>query len=436
MYKKVSSELVHEIQQITVFHARKKKIFYKDVMKKVIDKLQAWKGKLLSFGGKAVLINSVLQSNPVYLLSAMVPSKCVIKELHKLFNRFFWQTKEDGKCKHWSEWNKLCYPNGEGGLGFKSLNDISRALFSKLWWRLKTNSALNDQPQFQAYKDDSVEDLAEIMEGDHWDMAKVRHLFCEEMVQLINSKLGNLIESQEIDKPHWMLTSSGKFSVSNAWVHKAKKADFLLLFKILDQSHQEAIDHLFLIGPFAMKQAVPAFILWQLWKGRNIRRHGGTITVNQVIYEINRGILVLAQSLFPDMKQFPKRWPFFVQYLENLRMTFTHKKVTWVPPERGRYKCNTDGASRGNPGISSAAFCIRDQNGDLVYAAGKRLEDTTNVIAEAVAIEDGIQYCVDHQLLPLIVETDSLTMQKILDGIWEIPCSFIIFRKFHLQAEG
>ncbi|XP_059309980.1 uncharacterized protein LOC132061131 [Lycium ferocissimum] len=85
---------------------------------------------------------------------------------------------------------------------------------------------------------------------------------------------------------------------------------------------------------------------------------------------------------------------------------------------------------------------IRDHNGDLVYAARKRLEDTTNAIAEAVAIEDGIQYC------------------KILDGIWEVPwrislvvkriqrlregkqigvahvpCSFIIFRKFHQQTD-
>ncbi|XP_060170617.1 uncharacterized protein LOC132601555 [Lycium barbarum] len=162
-------------------------------------------------------------------------------------------------------------------------------------------------------------------------------------------------------------------------------------------------------------EAVPAFILWHLWKGRNTRRHGGSITVNKVIYEINRGILLLAQSLFLGMKQFPKRRPFFVQYLENQRKTVVHKEVTWLPPEKGKYKCNTDGASRGNPGPSSAAFCIRDHNGDLVYVAGKILEDTTNVIAEAVAIEYGIQYCVDHQLLPLIVETDSLTMQKILD---------------------
>ncbi|XP_059306374.1 uncharacterized protein LOC132057787 [Lycium ferocissimum] len=435
MYKRISSELVNEVQQSTgfsrgefpftylgcpVFHARKQKIFYRDVIKKVRDKLQAWKGKLLSFG-------------------AMVPPKSVIKELQNMFNRFFWQTKTDGKCKHWSEWNKLCYPKGEGGLGFRSLNDISKALFSKLCWRFRISNslwsnfmwnkyckkvrptlvqwkgstqtwkymleasndiehhiwwephqgsisiwydnwlkigALNDQIQFQAYKDDSVEDLAEIMEGDHWDMTKVQQMFCDEM---------------EIDKPHWMLTSSGKFTVSSAWEYIRQKRQ--VKHAILKWWNTPVKSNL-----KTLYQAVPTFILSHLWKGRNTRRHGGSITVNKVIYEINRGILLLAQSLFPGMKLFPKRWPFFVQYLENSEKDkVVHKEVTWSKFKK---------FSR-----------IRDHNGDLVYAAGKRLEDTTNVIAEVVAIENGIQYCVDHhQLLPLIVETDSLTMQKMEYG--------------------
>ncbi|XP_060216572.1 uncharacterized protein LOC132644044 [Lycium barbarum] len=91
MHKNVPSELSQEVKHTTgftkgefpftylgcpIFHARKQKLFYKEVMKKVRDKLHAWKGKLLSFGGKAVLISSVLQSIPIYLLSAMVPPKC------------------------------------------------------------------------------------------------------------------------------------------------------------------------------------------------------------------------------------------------------------------------------------------------------------------------------------------------------------------------
>ncbi|MCD7466509.1 hypothetical protein HAX54_003285 [Datura stramonium] len=82
-------------------------------------------------------------------------------------------------------------------------------------------------------------------------------------------------------------------------------------------------------------------------------------------------------------------------------------------------KCNTEEASRGNPGISSAAFCVRDSGGDLVYASGRRLTDTTYICAEALAIKDGIEYYMNNQLQPLIIEKDSLTMRNILEGTWE-----------------
>lgn len=47
-------------------------------------KAQAWKWNLLSYGGKDVLIMSVLQSVYVHVLSVVVPPKCV-KELHRIF---------------------------------------------------------------------------------------------------------------------------------------------------------------------------------------------------------------------------------------------------------------------------------------------------------------------------------------------------------------
>lgn len=116
MYKKVVSSLMNEVKEIIGFsqgqlpflylvcpitHARKRKAYYNDLIKKVKDRLQNWKGKLLCFGGKAVLINSVLQSIPLYMLSAVVPPKFIIHELHKIFNRFLWSTKKEGKSKHW-----------------------------------------------------------------------------------------------------------------------------------------------------------------------------------------------------------------------------------------------------------------------------------------------------------------------------------------------
>ncbi|MCD9645116.1 hypothetical protein HAX54_033792, partial [Datura stramonium] len=37
-------------------------------------------------------------------------------------------------------------------------------------------------------------------------------------------------------------------------------------------------------------------------------------------------------------------------------------------PLEGWFKCNSDGNSKGNPGPSSMAFCIRNRKGDLIYA--------------------------------------------------------------------
>lgn len=73
---------------------------YKGPINKVLDKLQSWKGKLLSIGGRTVLISHVLQSMPIYLLSAVNTPDFVINKLHKLFARFFWSNSVDGRRRH------------------------------------------------------------------------------------------------------------------------------------------------------------------------------------------------------------------------------------------------------------------------------------------------------------------------------------------------
>ncbi|XP_059311001.1 uncharacterized protein LOC132062444 [Lycium ferocissimum] len=112
LYDKVAQHIQQEVQQITgfnrdqfplkylgcpIFHTRRKKMYYNDLIKKVKNKLQSWKGRLLSYGGKAVLISSVLQSIPVYSLSAIVPTKYTINEMHRIFARFLRNNKEEGK---------------------------------------------------------------------------------------------------------------------------------------------------------------------------------------------------------------------------------------------------------------------------------------------------------------------------------------------------
>lgn len=85
-----------------IFYTRSIKDYYDDIMKKVKANLHSWKGKLLSFRGKETLITSVLQGMPMHLLSVLDPPDNIFEHLHKIFARFFWSTKEEGRSRHWA----------------------------------------------------------------------------------------------------------------------------------------------------------------------------------------------------------------------------------------------------------------------------------------------------------------------------------------------
>ncbi|WVZ72675.1 hypothetical protein U9M48_021095 [Paspalum notatum var. saurae] len=56
-----------------------------------IKKLSGWKGKLLSYGGRLVLINSVLSSLAMFMMSFFEIPKSILKKLDFYRSSFFWQ---------------------------------------------------------------------------------------------------------------------------------------------------------------------------------------------------------------------------------------------------------------------------------------------------------------------------------------------------------
>ncbi|KAH0691451.1 hypothetical protein KY289_018809 [Solanum tuberosum] len=169
-------------------------------------------------------------------------------------------------------------------------------------------------------------------------------------------------------------------------------------------------------------QAVPIVILWFLWKRRNTILHGGSYSVGKVKWEITDTILKLLKERF-NWDFGSNNWPLLIASLEGYKANHNSKIVRWFPPPTGWLKCNTDGASKGNPGPSSAAFCIRDQNGNFLAAKGVKMIDSTNLVAEARAIREGLMFCKENRLTNVLVETDSLVMVNIIEGRWEIPWS-------------
>jgi hypothetical protein len=94
-------------------------------------KLSSWKGKMLSLGGRLVLINSVLSSLPMYMMSFFSIPKGVLEKLDYYRSRFFWQCDEHKKKYRLAKWSILHKPRSAGGMGIIDLDIQNKCLLSK-----------------------------------------------------------------------------------------------------------------------------------------------------------------------------------------------------------------------------------------------------------------------------------------------------------------
>lgn len=92
-------------------------------------KLTGWAHKLLTPGSRLVLLKTVLMSLPLHLLAAARLPKSFISAINKKLARFIW-----GDKYHWIKFERLCYPEIEGGLGIRNLSCLQQAYDCKLWW--------------------------------------------------------------------------------------------------------------------------------------------------------------------------------------------------------------------------------------------------------------------------------------------------------------
>jgi hypothetical protein len=111
---------------------------WKIVEERLQKRLSSWKGKLLSLGGRLVLINSVLTNMVLYMISFFQLPKGVLHRLDYFRSRFFWQGDNEKKKYRLTKWSVVCRPKDQGGLGVHDLEVKNKALLGKWLARLLT----------------------------------------------------------------------------------------------------------------------------------------------------------------------------------------------------------------------------------------------------------------------------------------------------------
>ena len=86
--------------------------------------LSSWQGNLLNKMGRTVLVNSVLDSQLVYLMSSLQLPPSVVHQVDRRRRAFLWSADKNGSCTPSAclvAWENCCYPKESGGLGVTDL---------------------------------------------------------------------------------------------------------------------------------------------------------------------------------------------------------------------------------------------------------------------------------------------------------------------------
>jgi hypothetical protein len=74
------------------------------LIERIIQRINGWKEKYLSIGGKEILLKSVAQAIPVYAMLVFLIPKGVCKRIMDAIPSFSWGDDENSNKMHWMAW--------------------------------------------------------------------------------------------------------------------------------------------------------------------------------------------------------------------------------------------------------------------------------------------------------------------------------------------
>jgi hypothetical protein len=117
---------------------RKKKDVFAYIKDRIWKRINSWRGRALSRAGKEVMIKSVLQAIPSYIMSVYLLPDSTIKDIERMMNSYWWGGGANNKGIRWLAWDRLSYPKNQGGMGFRDLHNFNLAMIAKQGWNIMT----------------------------------------------------------------------------------------------------------------------------------------------------------------------------------------------------------------------------------------------------------------------------------------------------------
>ncbi|XP_058765192.1 uncharacterized protein LOC131638639 [Vicia villosa] len=440
---------------------RSKRSIFSFIKDRIWNRINSWKGRSLSRAGKEVMIKSVLQAIPTYIMSIFILPDGVVNEIEKMLNSFWWGGGSNSKGISWKAWDKVTCAKEAGGLGFRDFKALNMAMVAKQGWFLMENpnalvtrifkaryfpkSNLFDakvgyNPSFvwrSIWKAREV-----LMLGCRWRIGDGRNIRIMNEPWLRGSREGCLMGPQ--NQRVYTLT------INDLLLPNVKQWNMGVLRDLFDYSVVRDI----LQVPLA-EDVMEDRIVWKddakgltdiISPRLNIFQDISSLILDICVKEDRKTagrVAVMLEGLWKNRNDFvwhnekedasKQGWLAFHKWQEwflaqNLRETQIDngELVHWNPPSSCCFKCNVDAAFNQHAGSMNRGWCIRNDHGNFIAAGSAWDSCTFSVLeAEALALKEAIQASSTLHNTPMIFESDSQQVVKALSSSSKGSSEFI-----------